>query len=56
MQFKTSVTKFGVSTYVLLPKEMIAYLELEEGQEKVIMEEHKKSKGKFAAFWKNEKR
>jgi hypothetical protein len=54
MQWKTSVVSIGGSTYLLLPPALVDFLNLELGQEKVVLEDKEKQKGKFAAFWKNE--
>jgi len=52
MEFKSSVIEISGSKYLLLPKEVVAFLELELGQEQVIMKDYEKSKGRFMAFWK----
>jgi len=56
MQFKTNVVEIGSTTYLLIPKEVRDFLSLEAGQEKVIMQDYEKSKGRFIAFWKNEEK
>jgi antitoxin component of MazEF toxin-antitoxin module len=54
MQIKTNLTKNGGSLYLLIPPSLIEYLGLEAGEDKVIIEDKEKSKGRYAAFWKNE--
>jgi len=54
MEFKTSVIEISGTKYLLIPKEVAAFLSLEPGQEQVIMKDYEKSKGRFIAFWKNE--
>jgi hypothetical protein len=54
MEFKSSVIEISGSKYLLLPKEVVAFLELELGPEQVIMKDYEKSKGRFMAFWKSE--
>jgi hypothetical protein len=53
MQWKTSCVKFGGSTYMLVPPELVAYLALEIGAENIVLEEKEKTKGRFGVFWKN---
>jgi bifunctional DNA-binding transcriptional regulator/antitoxin component of YhaV-PrlF toxin-antitoxin module len=53
MQFKTSVVQIGGTTYLLIPKEVRDFLNLEVGPEQVVLQDYEKSKGKFIAFWKN---
>lgn len=55
MQFKCNVRKMGGSTYLLLPREITDYLQLEEGEATAIVEEKDGKHGKYAQFWKREK-
>ena len=54
MQLKTNITKNGGSLYLLLPPSLIEYMKLEVGENRVVIEDKEKSKGRFAAFWRVE--
>jgi len=54
MEWKTNVVRQGGSTYLLLPPALVEYLNLEVGEDTVVVEDKEKQKGKFAAFWKRE--
>jgi hypothetical protein len=56
MEFKSSVIEIGGTKYLLLSKEVVAFLELEVGAEQVIMKDYEKTKGRFVAFWKNKEK
>jgi antitoxin component of MazEF toxin-antitoxin module len=52
MQIKTNVIKNGGSLYLLLPPALVEYLGLEIGEDKIVIEDKEKTKGRYAAFWK----
>jgi antitoxin component of MazEF toxin-antitoxin module len=54
MEIKTNITKNGGSLYLLIPPALIEYMGLDVGEDKVIITDKEKSKGKYAAFWRVE--
>lgn len=48
----SNIVKSGGSTYLLLPPALVEYLNLQIGENEVMIEDKEKSKGKYAAFWK----
>lgn len=56
MQQKTSLRNIGGSFYMLMPQALVEYLGLEVGDDTIVVEDKEKSKGRFAAFWKNEEK
>ena len=54
MQFERQITKVGGSLAIMLPPDLITYLELTEENVIVILDE-KGKKGKYFSCWKKEK-
>jgi len=52
MEFKRNIRKFGPDSLgIVIPKDLVDYLEFKEGEE-IIIKEFEGKKGKFVAFWK----
>jgi len=55
METKSNIRKFGNSLYLLIPMPVSEWLALKDGDDMVI-EDKEKTKGKFFAAWKEEKK
>ena len=51
MEIKTSIRKNGGSFYMLLPPDMMKFLELEEGEDTVYLRDREKEFGRYGQFW-----